>query len=160
TGLVMDDDIFDLAEVHGLFLQSGSARNDRLGDALSVLGLLQDWERNFDALQSITAFLAAEGTDDKRLKSFVHRLETLQVLPPVIRPPKLLYAAANYREHVAGMRRTIRDGLSPIDPAKEYQADKTKSGAYLFFKGNNCLSGPYDDVVLPAGVDRIDWEAE
>jgi 2,4-didehydro-3-deoxy-L-rhamnonate hydrolase len=160
TGLVIGDDIFDLAELREVFVQSASARNGRLGDAMSVLGLLQDWDRNFDVLQSLAAFVAAEGIGSGPLKSSARRLETLQVLPPVIRPPKLLYAAANYREHVAGMRRTFRSGLPPIDPAKDYQADKTQSEPYLFFKGSGCLSGPYDDVVLPAGFDRIDWEAE
>ena len=158
AGLVMGDDVVDLAAIHEVFLKSGAARN--LSDVTSVLGLLRDWDRNFAVLQSIAALVAAEGRDSERINPAVHRLETLQILPPVIRPPKLLYAAANYREHVAGIRKTFRDGMPAIDPAKDYQADKKKSEAYLFFKGNNCLSGPYDDVVLPVGVDRIDWEAE
>jgi hypothetical protein len=125
AGLVMRNDVVGLSEGHKPFATSSHARRGVLREPISVLGLFQDWDRNF-----------------------------------AVRPPKLLYAAANYREHVAGMRKTFRDSLAPIDPADNYQADKQKSEAYLFFKGNNCLCGPYDDVVVPAELDRIDWEAE
>jgi 2,4-diketo-3-deoxy-L-fuconate hydrolase len=160
AGMVMDDRVIDLAAVHPHFAKSSGARSGVLSDPGSLLGMLQDWDRNFPVLQAIAAFITAEGADDDPVKSTVSRFDALRVLPPVIRPPKLLYAAANYREHVAGMRKTFRNGLPAIEPAKDYQPDKDKSEAYLFFKGNNCLCGPYDDVILPEGVDRIDWEAE
>ena len=160
AGVVMDDRVIDLAAVHPHFAKSSGARSGVLSDPGSVLGLLQDWDRNFPVLQAIAAFITKQGTGDDPAKSAAHRLDALRVLPPIIRPPKLLYAAANYREHVAGMRKTFRNGLPTIKPSKDYQADKTTSEAYLFFKGNNCLSGAYDDVILPEGVDRIDWEAE
>jgi 2,4-diketo-3-deoxy-L-fuconate hydrolase len=160
AGLVMADRVIDLAAIHPHFAKSNGARSGVLSEPGSVLGLLQDWVRNFATLQAIAAFIANEGMDDEPVKSTAYPLGALRVLPPIIRPPKLLYAAANYREHVAGMRKTFRNDLPAIEPSKDYQADKTKSEAYLFFKGNNCLAGAYDDVILPEGVDRIDWEAE
>jgi 2,4-didehydro-3-deoxy-L-rhamnonate hydrolase len=160
AGLVMADRVIDLAAIHPHFAKSSGARSGVLSDPGSVLGLLQDWVRNFATLQAIAAFIANEGMDDEPVKSTAYPLGALRVLPPIIRPPKLLYAAANYREHVAGMHKTFRNDLPAIEPSKDYQADKTKSEAYLFFKGNNCLAGAYDDVILPEGVDRIDWEAE
>ncbi|MBV9811807.1 MAG: fumarylacetoacetate hydrolase family protein, partial [Acetobacteraceae bacterium] len=73
----------------------------------------------------------------------------------------MLYAAANYREHVEGMRRTFRkEGLAEIDPAKDYKAEKNQAQPYLFAKAVTSLSGPYDDIVIPPGMERIDWEAE
>ena len=160
AGLVIDEGVVDLAAAYPHFARSNGATSGVLSDPTSVLDLLQDWDRNFPVLQLIAAFFAKQRIDNDTVKATVHQLSALQVLPPIIRPPKLLYAAANYREHVAGMRKTFRNGLPPIEPSNDYQADKTKSDVYLFFKGNNRLSGPYDDVVLPEGVDRIDWEAE
>ena len=160
AGLVTADRAVDLGTAHSAFADSRYGKRGRLSDPGSVLGLLQDWDRNFAALQSFAEFVGSEGFASGRLKGAVHQLDALKVLPPVIRPPKMLYAAANYREHVAGMRKTFRGGLPPIEPSKEYQPDKTKSEPYLFLKASTCVSGPYDDIVLPAGSDKIDWEAE
>ena len=55
-----------------------------------------------------TAFTLPAHCGDEPVKSTAYPLGALRVLPPIIRPPKLLYAAANYREHVAGMRKTFR----------------------------------------------------
>ncbi len=160
AGFVTGDRAIDLRAAHGTFADSSYGRQGPLTDPGSVLGLLQDWDRNFAALQRFAEFIGSEGLASSRLKGAVHHLEGLKILPPVIRPPKMLYAAANYRDHVAGMRKTFRGGLPPIEPAKDYQADKTKSEPYLFLKAGTCLAGPYDDIVLPAGSDKIDWEAE
>ena len=160
AGLVIDEGVVDLAAAYPHFARSNGATSGVLSDPTSVLGLLQDWDRNFPVLQLIAAFVVEQGIDNDTVKATVYQLSALQVLPPIIRPPKLLYAAANYREHVAGMRKTFRNGLPPIEPSNDYQADKTKSDVYLFFQRQQLLSGPYNDVVLPEGVDRIDWEAE
>ena len=107
AGLVMDDRAIDLATIHPHLAKSSGARSGVLSDPGSVLGLLRDWDRNFPILQAIAAFIANEGMDDKPVKSTAYPLGALRVLPLTIRPPKLLYAAANYREHVAGMRKNV-----------------------------------------------------
>jgi 2-keto-4-pentenoate hydratase/2-oxohepta-3-ene-1,7-dioic acid hydratase in catechol pathway len=160
AGFVTGDRTVDLGAAHSAFAESSYGRQGRLTDATSVLGLLQDWDRNFAALQRFAEFVGSEGFASSRLKGAVHSVEGLKVLPPVIRPPKMLYAAANYREHVAGMRKTFRGGLPAVEPDKDYQGDKAKSEPYLFLKAGTCLAGPYDNIVLPAGSDKIDWEAE
>jgi 2,4-diketo-3-deoxy-L-fuconate hydrolase len=160
VGLVMGENVLDLAAC--LPILDGKAKGGAAlkASASSVLALLQDWDRNFAALQTVADAAISEDIASSGPKSLAFQLSNLNVLPPVIRHPKLLYAAANYREHVAGMRKTFRGGMPAIEPSKDYQPDKTKSEAYLFFKGNNCISGAYDDIVLPEGVDLIDWEAE
>jgi 2,4-didehydro-3-deoxy-L-rhamnonate hydrolase len=157
SGMVFETCVFEIDAVAREFSKPESAGLERLR---SLEELLQDWDEQFEALQFLAAEIAHEGMASERIGSCRHALERLRVLPPVMRPPKLLCAAQNYREHVAGMRKTFRDGLEPIEPSKEYQGDKLKSEAYLFLKGSNCISGPFDDIVLPAGVDRVDWEAE
>ena len=95
AGLVMADRVIDLAAIHPHFAKSSGARSGVLSNPGSVLDLLQDWVRNLATLQAISAFIANEGMDDEPVKSTAHPLGALGVLPLTIRPPKLLYAAAN-----------------------------------------------------------------
>ena len=61
---------------------------------------------------------------------------------PVPRPPKGFGVALNYRQHA------IESGLAlPTEP-------------HLFGKMENCVCGPYDEIIVPAGRDMVDYEAE
>ena len=61
---------------------------------------------------------------------------------PVPRPPKGFGVALNYRQHA------IESGLAlPTEP-------------HLFGKMENCVCGPYDEIVVPVGRDMVDYEAE
>ena len=61
---------------------------------------------------------------------------------PVPRPPKGFGVALNYRQHA------IESGLPlPTEP-------------HLFGKMENCVCGPYDEIIVPAGRDMVDYEAE
>lgn len=61
---------------------------------------------------------------------------------PVPRPPKGLGVGLNYRSHAQESGREL-----PTEP-------------HFFGKTNNCVAGPWDDVIAPAGRDEIDYEAE
>ena len=62
--------------------------------------------------------------------------------PPVARPSKIICIGLNYADH-----------------AKESGAAIPKEPV-LFFKATTALSGPDDDVVLPRGSSKTDWEVE
>ncbi len=62
--------------------------------------------------------------------------------PPVPRPPKGFGVALNYRSHALESNKDI-----PTEP-------------HLFGKMENCVCGPYDEIVVPAGRDMVDYEAE
>lgn len=159
TAIVLDDEsrLFDLEGVWR-HAASGAARDPLAGFAL--IDLLRDWDRNFDALASLAARLKSVGEASGDLADVRHAAKDVRFLPPVIRPPKMLYAAANYREHVAGMRKTFREGMPAIDPAKDYKPEKSSADPYHFLKASTALSGAFDDVIIPPGMERIDWEAE
>ncbi len=60
----------------------------------------------------------------------------------VARPSKIVCIGLNYRDHGA------ETGLGlPPEPV-------------FFLKATSALSGPHDDVVLPRGATKLDWEAE
>ncbi|MDE0921546.1 fumarylacetoacetate hydrolase family protein [Aurantimonas coralicida] len=53
----------------------------------------------------------------------------------------------------------IAVGLNYSDHAKETGADIPKE-PILFNKAPSCIVGPHDDVVVPRGSDKLDWEVE
>lgn len=62
--------------------------------------------------------------------------------PAICRPSKIVCVGRNYREH-----------------AKETGAE-VPAEPLLFMKATSALSGPYDDVVIPRGSKKTDWEVE
>ncbi len=61
---------------------------------------------------------------------------------PVARPSKIICIGLNYRDH-----------------ASETGADIPKE-PILFFKATSAVVGPNDDLVLPRGSEKTDWEVE
>lgn len=61
---------------------------------------------------------------------------------PVPRPPKGFGVALNYRSHAIESNKDI-----PTEP-------------HFFGKTENCVCGPFDEIIVPAGRDMVDYEAE
>jgi 2,4-diketo-3-deoxy-L-fuconate hydrolase len=60
---------------------------------------------------------------------------------------------------VARPNKIVCVGLNFVDHAKEAGMDLPKE-PILFFKATSALIGPNDDMVLPRGGDKTDWEVE
>ena len=71
-------------------------------------------------------------------------------------PGKILNAAQNFQEHVNEM---IRAGMSPSGPPVHRREDHVRI-LIIFLKASSCLAGAYDDIAIPHGMSKIDWEAE
>ncbi|MBI2912604.1 MAG: fumarylacetoacetate hydrolase family protein [Chloroflexi bacterium] len=69
------------------------------------------------------------------------------VLLAPVRPGKILAAAVNYRSHVAGSRRLLKQEEPPAVPQ-------------LFLKPSSSVIGPEEAIVLPAEAGRVDLEGE
>jgi 2-keto-4-pentenoate hydratase/2-oxohepta-3-ene-1,7-dioic acid hydratase in catechol pathway len=66
----------------------------------------------------------------------------VRLLAPIPQPPEFLGVGLNYRDHV------IEAGLTmPTEPT-------------VFNKQTSCITGPADDVILPAASDKMDYEGE
>jgi len=61
---------------------------------------------------------------------------------PVPRPPKGYGVGLNYRQHA-------------IESGREFPTEP-----HLFAKTENCVCGPFDEIVIPKGLDMIDYETE
>ncbi|WP_137390106.1 fumarylacetoacetate hydrolase family protein [Rhodoligotrophos defluvii] len=60
---------------------------------------------------------------------------------------------------IAGSQKFLAIGLNYADHAAETGATPP-SEPILFTKHLNCVNGPYDDVILPRGSVKSDWEVE
>lgn len=86
---------------------------------------------------------------------YVHDLGRVRTLAPILYPTKMLNAAGNYYGHVA-------ESSTPEEQRKVAEARRKDRGtAYLFLKPTvGAIIGNGDDIVLPRGRDKIDWECE
>jgi 2,4-diketo-3-deoxy-L-fuconate hydrolase len=149
VAIVLGEEVIDLGAACAAYRAAG--HKGALSASESMLGLLENWDANFGVLQEIVAFLEKEG-----LRPGAALIASFQALPPVGRPGKMLYAAQNFQEHVDEM---IRAGMSPATGSK-FTGEKATTRPYLFLKAPSTLAGAYDDIEIPRGMVKIDWEAE
>ncbi len=89
-----------------------------------------------------------------RRPSYAHEVGSVRILPPLM-PGKMLNAAVNFYSHVN------ERGTPAEQQAAAEERRRTRGVPYLFIKPTEgAIIGPGDDVVLPYGRDRIDWEVE
>jgi len=156
AAIVLGDTAIDIAVAYPAYRDSPRGKAGPLTATDSILGLLEGWDANFPVLQEIVAFIEQEGTSSERFKNGVGKIASLRVLPPIIRPGKIFNAAQNFQEHVDEM---IRAGMTPAG-GPQFTGAKSTSHPYLFLKAPSVLTGAYDDIAIPRGMKKIDWEAE
>ncbi|MFI8191796.1 fumarylacetoacetate hydrolase family protein [Streptomyces sp. NPDC085946] len=128
-----------------------------LGDARStVRSLLEEWPAVLPRLRA----LAGDGSARRR------PLADFRVHAPV-EPRQVFQSGANYRQHVIDLHVAHR---APGDdrPEEERRAEAAEimdrraaeDLPYVFIGLPSAVTGPYDDVVLPAWAEQPDWELE
>ncbi|MFE0592046.1 fumarylacetoacetate hydrolase family protein [Micromonospora echinospora] len=120
----------------------------RIGPAGAERPVLVDGADHFD-LSGVTAdidaaFLAADPVARVRAAGPLPRVDVTgqRVGAPIARPGAVLCIGQNYAAHAA------ESGVAP--PA----------APILFHKSPNTVVGPYDEVRIPRGSTRTDWEVE
>ncbi len=79
-------------------------------------------------------------------------LRDIEALPLVPGTPRLGAC-------ISGVGKFICIGLNYADHAAESGAEIPKE-PIIFFKATSAISGPNDDLVLPRGAHKVDWEVE
>ncbi len=156
AAIVLGDTAIDIATAYPAYRDSPRGKAGPLTATDSIDGMLEGWDRNFPVLQEIVAFIEQEGLGSERLKGGVAKIASLRVLPPVRRPGKIFNAAQNFQEHVNEM---LRAGMTPAG-GPQFTGEKSTSRPYLFLKAPSVLAGAFDDIAIPRGMQKIDWEAE
>jgi 2-keto-4-pentenoate hydratase/2-oxohepta-3-ene-1,7-dioic acid hydratase in catechol pathway len=95
--------------------------------------------------------------DDINPPSLAMQLETLRRLAPEGLP--LVTSEVRIAEPVADIGKIVCVGLNYADHAAETNQAIPKE-PILFLKATSSIVGPNDDVILPPGADKGDWEVE
>lgn len=118
--------------VPGLFLD-----DDAIVDA-SAFGA--DWNEEFfadDGLARLQTWLANESAAAPRVNA-----NSVRLAPAIARPSKIICIGLNYADHARETGAT-----PPEEPV-------------VFFKATTAWAGPNDDLVIPKGSLKTDWEVE
>ncbi len=106
-------------------------------------------------LYEIVNYLVASYNLDNHHPDFVHDVGEVRTLPPIMYPGKILNAAVNFYSHVqeAGTEQEREEGRRL---RREH-----RGVPYLFIKpSRGAVVGNGDEIVIPHGRNRTDWEVE
>jgi 2-keto-4-pentenoate hydratase/2-oxohepta-3-ene-1,7-dioic acid hydratase in catechol pathway len=156
AAIVLGDTAIDIGVAYPAYRDSPRGKAGPLTATASLQGMLEGWDANFPVLQEMVAFIEQEGVGSDRFTGGVAKLGALRVLAPIRRPGKIFNAAQNFQEHVDEM---LRAGMTPAG-GPQFTGEKSTSRPYLFLKAPSVLAGAYDDIAIPRGMTKIDWEAE
>jgi 2,4-didehydro-3-deoxy-L-rhamnonate hydrolase len=109
------------------------------GRRIDASGFGADYDETFfgsGGIERLARWLAQDGANAPILTNGV------RLGPPVCRPSKIVCVGLNYKDHAKETGQAI-----PKEPV-------------LFFKSTTALAGPNDDVIIPKGGAKVDWEVE
>jgi 2-keto-4-pentenoate hydratase/2-oxohepta-3-ene-1,7-dioic acid hydratase in catechol pathway len=106
-------------------------------------------------LYEIANYLVLNDLLDIDRPVWIHVLDTIDTLPPIMYPGKIMNAAVNFYTHV-------NETGTPEEIAASRRARRENRGApYLFLKPTRgAVIGDGDSVVIPYGRTQTDWEVE
>ena len=86
---------------------------------------------------------------------YVHDVDDVRTLPPILYPGKIMNAAVNFYTHAC-------EGCTPEQlQARTRERQENRGVPYLFLKpSRGAVIGSGDEIVIPYGRDRTDWEVE
>ena len=109
------------------------------GSRIDVSGFGEDYDEHFfgtDGLARLANWL------DSNLNNCPKVSDDIRLGPPLTRPSKIVCVGLNYAKHAAESGMAI-----PKEPV-------------LFFKSTSAIVGPNDDLIIPKGSEKTDWEVE
>lgn len=144
------------------------AISERLpGRADTLDALLEDWDRNFQALAQAVQGIA-QGQAPELARMFVP-VSQLSVHAPVSAPGTVYCSGANYKRHVVDLIVAHQDqselrGMT-AEQKRAWGMDlmdrRAQTGTpFIFVKPRSSLCGPFDSVIVPYDATKPDWELE
>jgi len=109
------------------------------GTRLDVSRFIQDYDEAFfgtGGIEKLKVWLEKNKDHCPKVPN------TVRLGAPMARPSKIICVGLNYAKHAEE---------SGMEPPKE---------PVLFFKASSAIVGPYDDIRLPKGSTKTDWEVE
>tara|TARA_R110002049_G_scaffold68233_3_gene176954 strand:+ start:1145 stop:2005 length:861 start_codon:yes stop_codon:yes gene_type:complete len=109
------------------------------GTRLDVSAFGRDYNEDFfgtDGLEKLKKWLSENESSCPKVK------DSVRLGAPLVRPSKIVCVGLNYAKHAAESGMAV-----PKEPV-------------LFFKATSAIVGPNDDVIIPKGSEKTDWEVE
>ncbi|MFC9502813.1 fumarylacetoacetate hydrolase family protein [Streptomyces sp. NPDC057002] len=143
----------------GLVIPAGRVLNLRIAldePALTTRALFERWDAVLPRLKALAGDTSGEWLS----------LEGLRVHAPV-EPVQVFQAGGNYRQHAIEMeiiyrpaddKRTVEEARADLE--REMDRRSVEEQPYVFIGLPGAITGPYDDVVIPAWARKPDWELE
>ena len=151
VGLVLRDSlVVDIAAANA------AVPGTKLAAPRDMIDLIERYDSGLRArFVDIVNYLAANNRLTTARPDYVHDLKSIRTLAPILYPSKILNAAVNFYSHVN------EAGTPEQQAAARKQRREQRGVPYLFLKpGRGAVVGNGDNVVIPYGRDRIDWEVE
>jgi 2-keto-4-pentenoate hydratase/2-oxohepta-3-ene-1,7-dioic acid hydratase in catechol pathway len=110
------------------------------GTAVDASPVAADYDTDFFAGGGLAAL--ARAVEDRRLEPLPANRVHGRLGPPIARPPKIVCVGLNYADHARESGQAL-----PSEPS-------------IFLKAPYTLVGPEDDVLIPRGSTKTDYEVE
>jgi len=155
VGLVMRNDelIVDLAAANRVMELLPRYSHVAMPD--DMLGLIEQYEYGlkFRIYEVVNWLVEEDRLSESR--SYVHPVGSVDIMAPIQYPSKIMNAAVNFYTHAC-------EGCSEEDLERRVRERQENRGVpYLFLKPTRgAVIGDGDDVIMPYGRDRIEWEVE
>ena len=154
-GIVLRDQlIVELDAANDELQRDPTYPNVTMPEDMTALIGQYEYGLKFRLYEIVTDLVDNASLDGRARPGFVHDLDDVRTLAPLM-PGKMLNAAVNFYSHV-------EEANTPEEQRAAAERRRATRGIpYLFIKPTaGAVIGQGDDVVIPYGRDRIDWEVE
>jgi 2-keto-4-pentenoate hydratase/2-oxohepta-3-ene-1,7-dioic acid hydratase in catechol pathway len=157
VGLVLRNDqlIVDLAAANRALELLPQYASMNMPD--NMIGLIEQYEYGlkYRIYELVNWMVEEDMLDGRELRSFVHPVDSVDIMAPIQYPSKIMNAAVNFYTHAC-------EGCNDDELASRIRERQENRGVpYLFLKPTRgAVIGDGDDIIMPFGRDRIEWEVE
>ncbi len=156
VGIVLRDSLIVELNRANAALERDSA-NPKIPMPADMLDLIGRYEYGLKLrlYEIVDDLVARNQLSDALRLNYVHALEDVRILAPILYPSKLMNAAVNFYTHAC-------EGCTEEElQARTLERQENRGVPYLFLKPTRgVIIGSGDDIVMPYGRDRIEWEVE
>ena len=157
VGLVVRDDqlVIDLAAANRAM--ELIPQYSKLSMPENMLGLIEQYEYGLKyRIYEVVNWLVEENQlSSSKQPSYVHSVNSVDIMAPIQYPSKIMNAAVNFYTHAC-------EGCNDDQlAARTRERQENRGVPYLFLKPTRgVVVGDGDDIIMPYGRDRIEWEVE
>jgi 2,4-diketo-3-deoxy-L-fuconate hydrolase len=157
VGLVVSDDqlIVDLAAANrAMELNPQYAAIPMPDDMLELIGQYE-YGLKYRIYEIVNWLVEGNRLTASTRPSYVHPVESVDIMAPIQYPSKIMNAAVNFYTHAC-------EGCTEEElAARTRERQQNRGVPYLFLKPTRgAVIGDGDDIIMPYGRDRLEWEVE